>query len=54
MLTAKTNSQNLEACASVNVILTYLWCQIVENCMKYYSLDYLVKSFEAANLDNNY
>lgn len=43
MLTAKTNSQNLEACASLSIILTYFWYKIVENCMKSHSLNYLVK-----------
>lgn len=43
MSTAKTNIQNLEACASVSIILTYFKCKIVENCMKSQSLDYLVK-----------
>lgn len=54
MSTAKPNSQILEAFALENIIITYFLYQITENCMKYHSLDYLVKSFEAANLDKNY
>lgn len=43
MSTAKTNSHDLEACALVSIILTYVWCQIVENCIKSLGLDYLVQ-----------